>query len=102
MLWLDFKLFGNGHGMKSPYCDDTFYWLSGKFYRWIGGFGAQIQSFEWFAPKAGTRRCLFGNEFVVFSVSRKFLRVETSWALSSGMPNIEQIRRLKESLQREA
>jgi hypothetical protein len=27
MIALDWMLFGNGHGMKSPYCDDIFYWL---------------------------------------------------------------------------
>lgn len=95
MIRLDWMLFGNGFGMKSPFFDDTFFWLNdlnfprnrkgrhGNFYRWSGGFGAQLHSIEWRMPKPGTRRYLFGHEFVVFSARRKFIRVECSWALAT-------------------
>jgi hypothetical protein len=99
MLWLDFLIFGNGRGMKSPYSDDVFYWLSGRLYTWIGGFGAQLRSFEWFAPKAGSRRRLVGREFVVFGVSRRWLRVDVSWAVYQHHPiTIEELRELESSL----
>lgn len=97
-LWLDFILFGNGRGLKSPYCDDKFYWLRGNLYHWIGGFGAQLGSFEWFSPKAGTTRRLAGQEFTVFSVQRKFLRVRVSWALARGVRNAEELYTLKSAL----
>lgn len=91
MIALDWMLFGNGYGMKSPYCDDIFYWLHdytdsntrqrGCFYQWIGGFGAQLTSREWRMPKPGTRRRIAGRNFVVFQASRRLLRVEVSWAM---------------------
>lgn len=89
MIWLDWRLFGNGRGMASPYWDDAFYWLDGHFYQWIGGLGAQLQSHEWFAPKAGTRRRLIGEEFVVFQTRRKGPRVEASWALTQMPSNLD-------------
>lgn len=108
--WLTFKLFGDGRGLKSPWHDDKFYWLvdtkdkeragkNGNFYRWFGGFGAQLTSTEWFAPKAGTRRRLFNHDFVVFQTSRKFLLVEVSWALCQhdGI-NVEQLNKLHNRL----
>jgi hypothetical protein len=99
MLWLDFLIFGNGKGMKSPCCDDVFYWLNGRLYTWIGGFGAQLRSFEWFAPKAGTRRRLAGRDFVVFSVSRSWIRVDVTWAVCQDNPiTIEELRDLRRSL----
>ncbi len=85
-LWLDWKLFGNGRGMASPYFDDVFYWLDGRFYRWIGGLGAQLESHEWRVPAPGTRRKLAGHEFVVFQASRRWLRVSASWQLAR-LPN---------------
>ncbi|MPZ19523.1 MAG: hypothetical protein GEV06_16625 [Luteitalea sp.] len=107
MFWLDWKLFGNGCGMASPFFDDAFYWLhdggpayrGGRFYRWFGGFGAQMHSVEWFAPKAGTRRRLFGHDFVVFSTHRKWLRVEVSWALVRGVGEYSDVGALRQSLQ---
>lgn len=98
-FYLDWKLFGNGHGMASPYCDDVFYWLSGRFYRWFGGLGAQLSSIEWFAPPAGTRRRLFGHEFVVFRTSRKLVRVEVSWELAGGVRDFAHVTELKTQLQ---
>ena len=43
-LWLDHKLFGNGRGLKSPYFNDTYFWLrdemrpqsKGRLYTWMG------------------------------------------------------------------
>lgn len=81
MLELDHAIFGNGNGMKSPYHDNHFYWVSGRLYTWIGGFGAQLKSYQWTHPKAGERRTLAGREFVIFSSSRRWCRVECAWAL---------------------
>lgn len=91
-LTLDRWIFGNGWGLKSPYFDDVYFWLvdtkgaartarHGRRYTWIGGLGAQLRSFEWRAPKPGTRRMLAGKEFVVFNTSRRGLRVDVSWRL---------------------
>ncbi|WP_316207434.1 hypothetical protein [Bradyrhizobium sp. SZCCHNR3118] len=95
MLWLDHKIFGNGHGMKSPYWDNRFYWLSGKLYTWIGGFGAQLESRQWRHPKPGEQRILGDRIFRPFNSHRQFLwlfrdslfpiptpicRVSVSWA----------------------
>lgn len=95
-LTLDQWIFGNGHGLKSPYFDDIYLWLvdtkpaersgsNGRRYTWIGGIGAQLRSFEWRVPKPGTRRILAGREFVVFNATRRGLRVDVSWALV-GLP----------------
>jgi hypothetical protein len=80
MLWLDHLIFGNGYGLKSPYFDSRFYWLSGRLYTWIGGFGAQLQSFQWRHPKAGESRKLCGLEFRPFHSERRWLRVRVAWA----------------------
>jgi hypothetical protein len=85
MLELDHIIFGNGFGMRSPYFDNRFYWLSGRLYTWVGGLGAQLQSHQWTHPKAGERRTLAGREFVIFSSSRRWCRVECAWALV-GLP----------------
>lgn len=95
-LTLDQWIFGSGHGLKSPYFDDIYFWLvdtsasqgggkrsaaNGQRYTWIGGLGAQLRSFEWRTPKPGTRRLLAGREFVVFNASRRGLRVDVAWKL---------------------
>lgn len=80
LVWLDQKLFGNGHGMKSPYWDDRYYWLKGEFYQWTGWHGAQLQSFQWTVPSPGERRVLCGRVFKPFSHTRKWGRVRVSWA----------------------
>lgn len=85
--------------MASPYWDDVFYWLSGRFYQWVGGFGAQLVSREWWTPKPGTRRKLFDKEFVVFCATRKWLRVEVSWALVKELKDYSDIAALKTELQ---
>jgi hypothetical protein len=95
-LALDFLLFGNGYGLKSPYFDDLFFWLvdtmpagrkagRGALYNWIGGLGAQLRNRQWRMPQPGERRRLAGHEFVVFNASRTLLRVDVSWALV-GLP----------------
>jgi hypothetical protein len=97
-FWLTWKLFGNGRGLASPYLDDVFYWLDGRFYHWIGGLGAQLASFEWTAPKAGTRRKLLGKEFVVFIARRRFLLVEVSWALTPQVHDYAEVEALRKTL----
>lgn len=93
ILWLDHKIFGNGYGLKSPYFDAKFYWLSGELYHWSGGFGAQLASIQWRHPKAGERRKLLGREFRALHSERRFMwlgrivplpicRVEVAWSLS--------------------
>jgi|13_taG_2_1085334.scaffolds.fasta_scaffold289206_1 hypothetical protein len=81
MNWITRKIFGNGHGTGLPYFNATAYWLvdtsnsrAGRFYTWIGGFGAQLNSFEWRCPAPGTRRVLAGMEFEVFCVTRGWVR----------------------------
>lgn len=108
-FWLDWKLFGNGHGMASPYFDDVFYWLvdtyryerdsrRGRFYQMFGGLGAQLRSYEWRMPSPGTRRRLFGHEFVIFIARRKWLRVDCSWALAKGVKDFAEVRELEQEL----
>lgn len=111
MIWLDFKIFGNCHGLKSPYFDDTFFWLvdtkdqdrnpkNGRFYKWIGGLGAQLNSFEWFMPAPGTQRNLSGFRFKVFNARRQFLRVNVAWGLCTcGQITHDDLAALKKNLQ---
>jgi len=84
-MWLAMKLFGNGNGMAAPHCDGRFFWLvdasiershksEGRFYQFSGWLGAQLASYEWRAPNAGTRRRLAGMEFTVFQISRGWIR----------------------------
>ncbi len=100
---LDHKLFGNGHGLKSPYFDSTFYWLNGELYSFIYGLGAQLQSIQWTHPVPGERRTLLGREFVVFSSRRKWLRVVVHWAMVNMPEDLERmhvvIRKLQADLQ---
>jgi len=87
IIWLDHLIFGNGHGLKTPYFDDKFYWLkdakTGKseFYQFSGGYGAQLTSFQWRHPRPGERRRLRGVDFTAFQSSRQWCRVRVSWAL---------------------
>lgn len=83
IVWLDHKIFGNGRGLKSPYFDDVFYWLSGELYHFTPGFGAQLSSFQWTHPRAGERRRLCGLDFVPFSSNRRLGRVEVRWSLAN-------------------
>ena len=105
-LWLDHKLFGNGRGLKSPYFNDTYFWLrdemrpqsKGRLYTWMGGFGAQLHSIEWFAPHPDTCRRLFGQEFKVFNVSRCWLKVRVAWAATRQFKDYEEVRALERQL----
>src|SRR3546814_19781892 len=100
ILPLDHLIFGNGHGMKSPYFDNRFYWLSGELYTWIGGLGAQLRSIQWRHPKPGEVRHLCRRDFRPFSSARHYGRVEVTWAMS--LPKDldeanEEVRRLAEA-----
>lgn len=88
---LDHWLFGSGWGMKSPYCDDRYYWLvdtsqkersgrNGQLYTFSAGFGAQLTSYQWTHPKPGERRRLCNYDFVAFNSHRCGPRVSVSWA----------------------
>ena len=112
-MWLTFKLFGGGYGLSQPYFDGRFYWLvdthnkeragkHGRFYHWIGGFGAQIDSYEWRIPNPGTTRRLVNRDFRVFSVSPQWPMVRVSWAMTGMGKSLDQdnaqIADLKEAL----
>lgn len=84
ILRLDHLIFGNGHGLASPYCDKRFYWLvdtarhgrhgsRGELYTFMHGFGAQLHSFQWRHPKAGEVRQLAGKQFRPLHSTRQFL-----------------------------
>ena len=87
MIWLDMMIFGSGLGLGAPYWDQRFYWLcdgltqKSRFYTWIGGYGAQLQSFAWRHPRAGTEIEVAGERLRIFSSHRRWLRVRCSWAL---------------------
>ncbi len=92
MLWLDFKIFGHGHGLGVPFWDEAFYWLAdsdgkhGAFYTYGGGFGAQLTSFQWTHPRPQERRLLAGMEFSPFQSFRQWGRVRVTWAVNIGRP----------------
>lgn len=78
-LWIDFLLFGNGRGLAAPRHDQRFYWLGGRLYTWIGGYGAQLQSIEWRCPRPGERRLIAGTEWSPFGVHRRWCKWRVSW-----------------------
>lgn len=89
--WLDFYLFGGGHGLAQPYFDGRFYWLvntyqseragrNGRFYTFSYGLGAQLSSFQWAHPKPGEERVLAGRRFRPFHSRRRGPRVHVVWA----------------------
>lgn len=86
IVWLDHKIFGNGYGLRSPYFDDRFYWLSGEFYTWSGGLGAQLQSFQWRHPRAGEERELCGHKFRPFYSERRFMWLWRSHVFGFPLP----------------
>jgi hypothetical protein len=111
MLSLDFKIFGNGYGLGAPYHAQTFYWLPyfqevggerlGDFYTFVGGFGAQLTSRQWFHPTPGERRLIKGRWYSPFQSHRRWLRVEVSWAtkLPEGINEANaEIRKIKNEL----
>ncbi len=103
IIFLDNLIFGNGNGLKTPYFDDTFYWLSGELYTFGYGLGAQLHSFQWTHPKPGEKRILAGREFVVFQSHRSWCRVQVSWTMINLPEDLDrahsEIRKLKEGLQ---
>lgn len=82
---IDHWIFGNGHGLGSPYFDARFYWLSGEIYHFSPGFGAQLTSFQWTHPNAGEERTLAGRKFRPLHSSRTWGRVRIAWAMQ-GLP----------------
>lgn len=93
MIWLDFKIFGNGRGMAMPHFDGRLYWLvdtyqkdrvarNGAFYTFHYGFGAQLSSCQWTHPNAGEIRKLIGREFRPLSSIRRRGRIRVSWSMS--------------------
>ena len=86
--WLDFLIFGSGHGLAAPYFDQPFYWLTngngkrGEFYTFAYGLGAQLYSFGWRRIPAGTERVLSGQRFRIFRSSRRWIRCEHAWAMT--------------------
>ena len=109
MTWLIFLIFGNGWGLAMPHFDGALLWLRDKktdgpgfWYHWIGGLGAQIESFELRRPPAGERRILNGREYTVFSTIRHGPVCRVSWALSSGLPkNLEEAHALIRQIKKE-
>jgi hypothetical protein len=77
---LDFHIFGNGYGFGAPYFDQPFYWLSGEFYTFMGGLGAQLHSVQWTHPKPGEKRILRGVAFRPMHSNRRWGRVMVAWA----------------------
>ena len=83
IVWLDHLAFGNGHGMKSPFSNNMFYWLSGDMYTFFAGYGAQFTSWRWFFPDENEKVVLeIGDStytLVPFSSRRNWLRVIVTW-----------------------
>ncbi|MER9769014.1 hypothetical protein NKJ09_23450 [Mesorhizobium sp. M0189] len=110
IAWLDHRLFGNGHGLKSPYFDDVFYWLSdtkngrrenGQLYTFSGWFGAQLQSFQWKHPLASERRRLCNREFTPLNSERRWFRVRVSWSWIDLPKGIDETNAALRQLQKE-
>jgi len=109
IVLLDHLCFGNGHGLRTPYFDDIYFWLvdtssskrKGELYKFSPGFGAQLYSYGWFHPIAGTERELKGKTFRVFSSSRSLrfpFRVEIAWGMVFSAKDTEEIRQLRDEL----
>lgn len=105
---VDFWLFGNGKGLAAPGFSQTFYWLPyeidgkrfGSFYHWIGGFGAQLGSFQWTHPKPGERRLIKGREYYAYNSRRKNIRVSVSWATTLGSTDYSDVAAIKIELEK--
>lgn len=85
MLWLDHLIFGDGYGLRSPSCDDVYYWVGGKLIVWSGGYGSQLNTFQWFKPNVEDRIKVCGYEMRPFLSQRgRFpLRWRVSWCFVS-------------------
>ena len=80
ILAIDHRIFGSGHGFRSPHSDNRFYWLNGELYTFHPGFGAQLYNVQWTHPNAGERRKLCGQTFRPFHSRRRWGRVMVAWA----------------------
>lgn len=109
IVWLDHLIFGNGYGLASPYFNTVLYWLvdkshpkkKGQLYTWSGGLGAQLNSFQWLHPKPGEYRIICGREYRPFNSTRRWIRVQVSWATPIGTTIDEHhyhLRKIKEDL----
>lgn len=79
-LWLDHLIFGNGHGMATPYWRGSFYWLDHELYWRTGAFGSQLASVQWSTPAPQERRTLLpGRTFQPYSASRRWGRCLVTW-----------------------
>jgi len=83
IMWLDHRIFGNGHGIRSPHWDNVFYWLAGELYTFFPGHGAQLTSWQWTRPRAGERRHLAGRDYVIWRADRRWGRVVCKWAVTT-------------------
>jgi len=101
IIALDHLIFGNGHGLKSPYFNNVFYWLSGEIYTCSYGLGAQLHSFQWTYPKPGERRVLAGREFIVYQARRRWCRVMVSWTMVGLPDDVDEARRLIRMLEKD-
>ena len=101
-FWLDHLIFGNGFGLRSPFHDNRFYWLSGDLYTFSSGLGAQLTSFQWTHPNAGERRRLCGRIFHPVHSSRRWFRVRVAWNMTDMPKELDEmqnaIRQLKHDL----
>ena len=86
---------------------DVHFIFNGIRYRWNGWLGCQLESYEWFTPRVGTRRLLnFNNgsaptEVVIFSTQRSGLKTRCTWSVScSGThdTHVKRIERLRDEL----
>ena len=100
--------FGSGFGLSIPYHTGKMYWIRndkhkkkpGAWYSWLGGFGAQLYSFEFFKPIAGTSRELFGHTFVIFSPpERRGFMYKITWNEDKNFKDYSEIEALKKELE---
>lgn len=101
IISLDHLIFGNGHGLKAPFFDSKYFWLSGELYVFSYGLGAQLTSFQWTHPKPGERRVLLGREFKPFQSHRRWGRVEISWSMTRRIQDINELHNVIRDLQTE-
>ncbi len=69
LIAIDHSVFGNGYGLKSPRCDDIYYWLSNEIYTFSHGLGAQLHSSQWTHPRPGKSACWLAGSLLYFSLN---------------------------------
>lgn len=77
-LWNSFRLFGFGELRRF---DQIAYYIDGVIYWWIGGFGAQLESYEMSKP-ISDKRVINNREYKIFSCQKSWLMYRTSWSTS--------------------